>query len=97
MSKRARAAAGGAARLKRAEPVRRHGIYSRDGLATVGWSGGGCVTNKLFLGRTYPRLQILTLAELFQGKKPDIPFVDPASVKRAKREEQDAGKQGNLL
>lgn len=38
-------------------------------------------------GRTYPRLQILTLAELFQGKKPDIPFVDPASIKRAKREE----------
>jgi site-specific DNA-methyltransferase (adenine-specific) len=38
-------------------------------------------------GRTYPRLQIITLAELFQGKKPDIPFVDPASVKRAKRED----------
>ncbi|HEX8640885.1 MAG TPA: DNA methyltransferase, partial [Allosphingosinicella sp.] len=40
-------------------------------------------------GRTYPRLQIITLAELFQGKKPDIPFVDPASVKRAKREETE--------
>ena len=46
-------------------------------------------------GRTYPRLQIITLAELFQGKKPDIPFVDPASVKRAKREE--TGKQEKLL
>ncbi len=46
-------------------------------------------------GRTYPRLQIITLAELFQGKKPDIPFVDPASVKRAKRE--DTSQQGNLL
>ena len=32
-------------------------------------------------GRTYPKLQIITLAELFQGKKPDIPFVDPASVR----------------
>lgn len=49
--------------------------------------------NKLF----YPRLQIITLAELFQGKKPDIPFVDPASVKRAKREDEGAGKQGHLL
>ena len=48
-------------------------------------------------GRTYPRLQIITLAELFQDKKPDIPFVDPASVKRAKREDEAAGKQGSLL
>jgi site-specific DNA-methyltransferase (adenine-specific) len=48
-------------------------------------------------GRTYPKLQIITLAELFQGKKPDIPFVDPASVKRAKREDGAAGKQGSLL
>jgi site-specific DNA-methyltransferase (adenine-specific) len=46
-------------------------------------------------GRTYPRLQIITLAELFQGRKPDIPFVDPASVKRAKRE--DTSHQGSLL
>ncbi|MFN3388730.1 MAG: hypothetical protein ACK40O_07330 [Allosphingosinicella sp.] len=46
-------------------------------------------------GKTYPRLQIITLAELFQGKKPDIPFVDPASVKRAKREE--TGRQERLI
>jgi site-specific DNA-methyltransferase (adenine-specific) len=46
-------------------------------------------------GRSYARLQIITLAELFQGKKPDIPFVDPASVKRAKREE--TGKQDRLI
>jgi site-specific DNA-methyltransferase (adenine-specific) len=48
-------------------------------------------------GRTYPKLQIITLAELFQGKKPDIPFVDPASVKRAKREDEAAGRQGSLI
>lgn len=48
-------------------------------------------------GRTYPRLQILTLAELFMGKKPDIPFVDPASIKRAKREDEAGGKQGTLI
>jgi site-specific DNA-methyltransferase (adenine-specific) len=46
-------------------------------------------------GRTYPRLQIITLAELFQGKKPHIPFVDPSSIKRAKRE--DTAQQTNLL
>ncbi len=46
-------------------------------------------------GRTYPRLQILTLAELFQGRKPAIPFVDPASVKRARREE--TGRQDRLI
>jgi site-specific DNA-methyltransferase (adenine-specific) len=48
-------------------------------------------------GRTYPKLQIITLAELFQGKKPDIPFVDPASVKRAKREDEFSNRQGNLI
>ena len=48
-------------------------------------------------GRTYPKLQILTLAEMFTGKKPDIPFVDPSSIKRAKREDEDARKQGSLL
>ena len=42
-------------------------------------------------GRTYPRLQIITLAELFQGKRPDLPFVDVASVKRAKREDMVKG------
>ncbi|MFN4239481.1 MAG: site-specific DNA-methyltransferase [Erythrobacter cryptus] len=49
-------------------------------------------------GRTYPRLQILTLAEIFQGKRPSIPLVDVASTgKRAKREDMDKGKQGRLL
>jgi site-specific DNA-methyltransferase (adenine-specific) len=46
-------------------------------------------------GRKHPRLQILTLAELFQGKRPDIPWVDASVLKSAKREEQ--GKQGTLL
>lgn len=48
-------------------------------------------------GRTYPKLQILTLAELFQGKKPDIPYVDPASIKRAKREDDSDRRQGSLI
>jgi hypothetical protein len=47
-------------------------------------------------GKSYPRLQIITLAELFAGKRPDIPYVDPtAAFRRAARE--DTGKQGSLL
>lgn len=47
-------------------------------------------------GRTFPRLQILTLAELFQGRKPDIPYVDPgAAFRKAARE--PGGTQGQLL
>ncbi|MCR2834983.1 site-specific DNA-methyltransferase [Parerythrobacter lacustris] len=48
-----------------------------------------------YTGRKHPRLQIITLAELFQNKRPDIPWVDTSSQKRAKREE--TGKQGKLL
>ncbi|USU06532.1 restriction endonuclease [Sphingomonadaceae bacterium OTU29LAMAA1] len=47
-------------------------------------------------GRTYPRLQILTIADLFAGRKPDLPYPDPtAAFRRAARE--DTGKQGSLL
>jgi len=46
--------------------------------------------------RGWPRLQILTLAELFQGKRPAIPFVDPlVALRRARREATET--QGNLL
>lgn len=47
-------------------------------------------------GKSYPKLQIITLAELFQGKRPDLPYVDPtAAFRRAARE--DSAKQGSLL
>lgn len=47
-------------------------------------------------GRSYPRLQIVTLAELFQGRRPDLPYVDPtAAFRRAARE--DTATQGSLL
>ena len=47
-------------------------------------------------GKSYARLQIITLAELFQGKKPDIPYVDPtAGMKSAGRE--DSATQDRLL
>ena len=46
-------------------------------------------------GRKYPRLQILTLAEIFQGIRPNIPLMDLNVGKQAKRE--DTSKQGTLL
>lgn len=47
-------------------------------------------------GRSYPRLQILTLAELMDGKRPDIPFVDTATAFRRPGRES-AVEQGVLL
>lgn len=47
-------------------------------------------------GKSYARLQILTLAELFQGRKPDIPYIDPgAAFRKAARE--DTARQAQLL
>lgn len=34
----------------------------------------------------YPKIQILTIRELFEGKQPKIPFVDSASFKKAPKE-----------
>ena len=47
-------------------------------------------------GRTVSRLQIITIADLFQGRKPDIPFVDPAAAFRRAAREQ-TGQQARLL
>jgi DNA modification methylase len=42
-------------------------------------------------GSTFPRLQIFTLAELFQGRQPKVPLLDrQAGFKRAKREQTAA-------
>jgi len=43
----------------------------------------------------YPKIQILTIAELFSGKKPNIPLVDQAVFKKSKVE--DTTRQGTLL
>ena len=45
-------------------------------------------------GKSYPRLQIVTLAELFQGKRPQIPYVDAAAV--FKKAGKDAPEQEGL-
>lgn len=47
-------------------------------------------------GKTYSRLQIITVADLFNGIRPDIPYVDlNAGMKRARREA--IGQQGRLI
>jgi adenine specific DNA methylase Mod len=49
-------------------------------------------------GKSYPRLQILTLAELFQGKKADIPLLDTTlAFKKAQREDVSEKRQDRFL
>lgn len=47
-------------------------------------------------GRTYPKVQILTIEQLFDGKRPEMPWLDPSVFKKAKREAAP-DKQGTLL
>jgi DNA modification methylase len=42
-----------------------------------------------------PKIQILTIADLFAGKKPHIPFIDPTTFRRAPQEQTD--QQGQLF
>ncbi len=44
----------------------------------------------------FARLQILTIEDLFTGKKPAMPPEDPAAFRRAAREE-DKTRQGKLI
>lgn len=53
------------------------------------------VWENTYTGRKHPRLQIITLAELFRNVRPDIPWIDTSAQKKARREE--SGKQGTLL
>jgi site-specific DNA-methyltransferase (adenine-specific) len=43
----------------------------------------------------YPKIQILTIEELFKGKKPLLPWRDPGSFRQARRE--DTAEQGKLF
>lgn len=47
-------------------------------------------------GRSYPKVQILTIEQLFDGKRPEMPWLDPSVFKKAKREAAP-DKQGSLL
>jgi site-specific DNA-methyltransferase (adenine-specific) len=43
---------------------------------------------------SYPKLQILTVEDLFNGQKPHMPWIDPSVFKKARREKTDT--QGEL-
>lgn len=45
----------------------------------------------------FPKLQIVTVAELFAGRKPRIPLVDPTAFRKAAREDASRDRQGGLL
>lgn len=44
---------------------------------------------------TYPKIQLLTIEELFAGKKPNIPLVGQTAFKKAQVEQRS--EQGRLL
>lgn len=46
-------------------------------------------------GENYPKIQIFTIAELFDGKRPRMPWVDTSGLKKAKVE-KEAATQGAL-
>jgi site-specific DNA-methyltransferase (adenine-specific) len=48
-------------------------------------------------GRTYPRLQIYTLAEYFNGLRPKVPLLDRQAGFKKAAPRGDADKQGSLL
>lgn len=45
----------------------------------------------------FPKIQILTIEDLFDGKKPQMPWLDPATFKKTAREDTNAGKQEKLI
>jgi hypothetical protein len=76
-----------AIRLTTAGPVR------AEGCVFVTWAGadGPYVTN---FGQ-FSKIQILTVAEVFSGKKPLIPLVDMSYFKKVLKE--DTSQQGSLI
>lgn len=46
-------------------------------------------------GRDYPKVQILTIEQLFDGRRPEMPWLDPSVFRKAKREAAP-DKQGAL-
>ena len=43
----------------------------------------------------YPKIQILTIEQLFEGRRPEMPWIDSTVFRKAKRETKDS--QGKLL
>ena len=45
----------------------------------------------------FAKIQILTIEDLFTGKKPQMPWLDPNTFKKAAQEDMNAGKQEKLI
>ena len=45
----------------------------------------------------FPKIQILTIEDLFAGKKPLMPWLDPTTFKKAAREDMNTEKQEKLI
>jgi len=45
----------------------------------------------------FPKIQILTVAELFAGRQPELPWRDTAAFRKAAREDATAGRQSRLF
>ena len=59
--------------------------------------GAGVYTPQHFPDHSYPRVQILTIAELLDGAQPEYPrFAAPATFKRASRRKRAQGSQQRL-
>lgn len=75
------------------------GTEQHRGVAAHKGNGAGSARvgewEKGLTGRKHPRQQIPTLPDLFQGQRPDIPWVDAIPVKKPNREE--TGMQGKLF
>lgn len=50
-------------------------------------AAAGRISSPLMPGRSFAKVQIITLAEIFQGKRPDLPYLDAPSAKAAPREQ----------
>ena len=46
--------------------------------------------------RKYPRIQILTIEELLDGRRPEMPWLDPSAFRKAMMEPRP-DTQGSLL
>jgi hypothetical protein len=63
----------------------------------MGWGVVTAGTSRVYLEKALggASIKALTIEELFQGTRPQIPLIDPVSFRRARRE--DTTPQGILL
>jgi site-specific DNA-methyltransferase (adenine-specific) len=59
-------------------------------------ASAGHYTHEL-TGQSFQKIQIMTVKELFAGKKPQIPWVDPSMFRQAAKEDTSVTRQGKLI